>query len=117
MYHEQSVMNRDSWRYTYLGSELLEAAQRKRDEFLTAEEKATEKVIGLLEDKSVPIDSSEVRETKEAMTDNARQHEQCVVFCHEFARNPEREYHLALGDVVFFGLTGNIPLDSPEPTC
>lgn len=99
MYYE-SVKNRENWRYTYTGKDLLAAAERKRDEFHAAAEAAREEVDALLQHATTLR-----QKARDAIEKNGRHHEQCVVFVHEFRRNPNREFHLAIGDVVFFGLT------------
>ncbi len=91
-------------KYSYKGSELLEAAKQKYEEFLTKEKEARTVVIQLMGNMLVSHDDNGLKDAKKAIEHNGSLREQCAVFIHEFGRNPDRDYHLSLGDVVFFNL-------------
>ena len=112
MYHDFQSVNREGWKYNYKGSELLAAAQTKWKEFLTAEKSARKKVSDLMGDIRVSAESREVQEAKRDVEFNGKNREACAVYVHEFARTPDREFNLSLGDVVFFGLQ---PVGPAEP--
>ncbi|MDR3582479.1 MAG: hypothetical protein P4L67_04370 [Candidatus Pacebacteria bacterium] len=84
---------------------MLRSAQSKRTHYAVAESSARQAVADLMLDKSIPASDKRIEEARKAVETNGSIHEQLVVWCHEFIRHPEREYFLALGDVVFFGIT------------
>jgi hypothetical protein len=63
----------------------------------------------LIKDMTRSQDDGDISKCRDAIESNGSQREELMVFVHEFTRQPDREYHLALGDVVFFGM-----LASPE---
>jgi hypothetical protein len=65
---------------------------------------ARERLAALLRDASVGHDDKRVREDKTEIEHAGVQREHCAVFVQEFGRTPDREFHLSLGDVVYFGL-------------
>jgi hypothetical protein len=104
MYNDFRNVGREDWKYTYAGEELLEAAQLKRREFRAKEEEARQKMSQLMQNMSVSAMGTDVEECKKKIAQFGNLREQCDVFVHEFVRTPEREFHLSLGDVTFFGL-------------
>lgn len=104
MYNDFSNANREAWKFTYKGSELLAAATRKRDEYLQREKKAREEASKLMGDMNISTDNADLARSKNEASTNGKLREQCDVFVHEFKRTPDREFHLYLGDVTFFGL-------------
>ena len=104
MYHEFSHTGRKSWKYIYEGRELAEAAVGWCKKYAQAEADARKRMSDLMANMEISVESDEVHEAKSAVTSAASLHEECSVYAHEFARKPEKEFHLALGDVVFFGL-------------
>lgn len=104
MYYENSLVNRETWKYTYTGIQIAEKAEELRDKFRAAEMEARNKLSKLLSDPSVRQDSQEVQQLRNDISFNGKNYEALCVYAHEFKRTPNREFHLALGDVVFFGL-------------
>lgn len=104
MYFDHSNTNREVWKYTHKGAELAVEAQRLHDEAFEKEMAARQEMARLLEDPTVGHESDDVRKAKSQIEKWGKQREQCAVFTYEFAKNSEREFQLALGDVVFFGL-------------
>ena len=104
MYLEHKDSNRSGWRYTYKGSDLLAAAKRILEEYNVRENTSREHMAKLMRDPKVSPSAQEVTECKREIERVAMTAEECVVFVHEFARTPDREFHLSQGDVVFFGL-------------
>ena len=103
MYNEHRSALRNEWKYTYAGSELLPYAQKKLAEHSGKETAAREKAAALLTDKTVNRNDQRVKEAEAAIIDHGDAAEKCRVWVHQFAREPERTYSLALGDVVYFG--------------
>ena len=108
MYNDFRNISRDSWKYTYKGSELLPHAERKFKEYLGKEVAARKRMSELMLDMKVPQSSKEVSDCKSEIETSGNQREQCAVYVHEFRRTPDRDFLLSLGDVTFFGIV-------PEP--
>ena len=104
MYYDHRDVGRRSFKYSYTGAHLQPFAQKKLAEYERAETTARALVAKLLTDRTVSADSRELTAAKEDIEFNAKQAEECSVHVHEFARTPDRDFHLFLGDVVFFGL-------------
>lgn len=109
MYHEFRDAGRTGWKYTYKGAELLRYAEAR---LAFHQERAAQtradygRRVG---DRTVKLQDDESQKLLRATETHASLAEQCEVFVHEFRRSPEREFQLALGDVVFFGLAGHAP--------
>jgi hypothetical protein len=104
MYHEFRNPNRSGWKYTYTGKELLPFAKKCLANYYAAEKEARTKMSLLIKDMNRTQDDPEIARCRTAIEGNGSQREELMVFVHEFTRAPEREYNLALGDVVFFGM-------------
>ncbi len=104
MYNDFRQPSRENWKYLYKGSELLESSKIKHAEFLTKEKEARVVVVKLMGDILVSHDDRGLKDAKTEIEHSGNLREQCAVFIHEFERNPDREYNLSLGDVVFFNL-------------
>jgi hypothetical protein len=106
VYHEFRSTNRETWKFTYHGQELLEPARARRAEYAEKERAARERVSALMLDKTVGAKDERITNAQGDVERYGAIHEQLMVWCHEFARAPDREFMLSLGDVVFFGLIG-----------
>ncbi len=104
MYNDYRNTNRSDWKFIYTGAQLLEAARRKHQEFGHKEKKAREDMARLMVDMSVSQSDPRIAECKAEIETSGSEREKCAVWAHEFARRPEREYFLQLGDVTYFGL-------------
>ena len=104
MYNDDRYTKREGWEYKYKGSVLFQYAERKRAISKTKETEARKDVAALMEDQSVRANDERVEKARQAVEDNANLYEKCVIWCHEFKRNPEQEYVLQLGDVSFFDI-------------
>ena len=104
MYYENSHVNRETWKYTYTGKQLLGNAQKLKEKFRNLEMEARNVLSKLLSDPSVRQDNPGLDKLRKDITINGKNYEALCVFANEFERSPEREFHLALGDVVFFEL-------------
>jgi hypothetical protein len=114
MYNESRDRNREGWKFTYKGSELLAAAEKRVKHFSALEKDLRDQLSKRLADRSKNLTSSKNDELKSRATMAATLREQCEVFAHEFERLPEREFYLSIGDVVFFGLAGHELLGEKE---
>jgi len=104
MYLDNNNTKRSGWVYTYKGSELLPFAKAKIIVMCDQERVARERVIELTRDPKTDPTDRKVDEAKRAVISSATMVEELTVYVHEFARNPDREFHLSAGDVVFFGI-------------
>ena len=105
MYHDFSNTARSNWKYGYKGRDgLLDAAKNKFEYFKAKETEARQKMAALMTDSRVSPSEKEVTDTRKDIESFATHAEECMVYVHEFERNPDREFLLSLGDVVFFGL-------------
>ena len=104
MFNDNVSANRTGWTYSYFGSQLLKAATKLHKEYSFKEESSRNTVAGLMKDMSVSHNDPRVEDAKREIVKYGTLKEQCLVFKHEFTRNPDKEYHLGLGDVTFFGL-------------
>lgn len=104
MYHEFRDTKRTGWAFTYQGQELAPYAERKLVTYAGVERSMRSIVASLMLDKTVAASDKRIEDARKAVETNGAIHEQLLVWVHEFKRNPDREYHLSLGDVVFFGI-------------
>lgn len=104
MFNDNVGPRRTDWTYKYLGSELVEPANRLYKEYHQKEESARNKMADFMKDMNVSQADRRVDETKRDIATFGALKEQCEVFKHEFKRNPDKVYELGLGDVTFFGL-------------
>jgi len=104
MYLDNTHTSRSGWRYTYLGGEILTFAKAKLAQKCEEERKAREEVINLTRDPATNPADRKVEEAKRNVVAAATVVEELMVYVHQFAREPAKEYHLSSGDVVFFGL-------------
>ncbi|BCM92192.1 hypothetical protein IAD21_04071 [Abditibacteriota bacterium] len=107
-YTDYRHTNRDDWEFTYTGAQLLEAARRKYTSFVTQEREARSKMAGLMIDMAVAQSDPRISECKKDIEKFGSERERCTVWIHEFARTPEQNYRLQIGDVAYFDL-------APEP--
>ncbi len=106
MYNDHVSMGRTKWTYKYKGSELVGPATSLYKRYRSEEESARNEIASLMKDMRVSNNDNRMDQLKIKINDVGTLKEQCLVFKHEFARNPEKEFELGLGDVTFFGLAG-----------
>jgi len=104
IFNDNVAAGRTTWNYVYTGRELLPYAQRLYDEFLEKETAARSKMADYMKDMTISNNDTKVTDTKRDVITFGTLKEQCQVFKWEFARNPDKEFDLGLGDVTFFGL-------------
>lgn len=83
---------------------MLEAARRKHAEFTGRERAAREKMAGFMVDMSLAQSDARIAECRGEVEEAGKERERCMVWVHEFARHPDKEYVLELGDVTYFDL-------------
>ncbi len=103
---QRLIGKRQEWVYKYKGTDLLPHAQRRLAEYLAQETAARKKMSVLIQDPSVFHNNTSVQQVKQDIERFGGLREQFQVYCHEFTRNPTAEFSLLLGDVIFFGLSG-----------
>jgi len=110
MYLEKSnsLSSRLSWKFTYKGHELIQAAEGLVQELQAKIQVERNKMAAYMKDETRSIRSKLIDTAKNRLTAWAMELEQVQVLGHEFTRNPEREYTLSLGDVAYFGLVKGI---------
>lgn len=104
MFNDNLSPNRHSWTYTYTGRELEPHATRLFTEYFNRELAARNAMAGYMKDMDLSQNDPKIQEAKRDITNYGTIKEQCSVFKHEFARHPQKEYELGLGDITFFGL-------------
>lgn len=104
LYNDNVNANRSHWTYKYKGSELLAKATSLYNSYYKKEEDARLRMSALMQDMTVSNSDRRVEEVKKEISSYGTVKEQLLVFKHEFARNPDKEYDLGLGDVTFFEL-------------
>lgn len=105
MMNEDSYQNeRSQWKFTYKAKELLPFAQRRLNEHRTVEAQLRQKLAALIQDPASFHDDARLQQLKKDVDRHSALREQFEVYCHEFARTPQKEFSLKLSDVVFFGL-------------
>jgi len=106
MFNDHRNTNRDTWRFEYLGKELIAAAEHKITRFATMETSARTDVSALLQDPNVRAKDPRIEQLRANIESYSEQKEKCMIWRHEFKRNPEKTFSLLLGDVSFFNLAG-----------
>jgi hypothetical protein len=106
VYLDNTHTSRAGWRYTYKGSDLLPYAKKKLTDMCEQERAAREEVITLTRDPATNPEDRRVQEAKRTVATTASVVEELMVYVHQFAREPEKEFSLSSGDVVFFGVLG-----------
>jgi hypothetical protein len=96
--------NRDNWRFTYTGKELLPFANQKLASLRVEAGSAWRRMRDLTASKpdaDFEDRGKEIDKARRQYQDFGSQAERCAVLAHEFARKPEREYTLGIGDVTY----------------
>jgi hypothetical protein len=104
MFNDNRNTNRDGWRFTYLGSDLLPFARKKYAAFTAAELKARSELADKMKDPIVSLKDPKIDELKGQIEYNGNEREKCMVWVHEFGRAGSNTYTLGLGDVTYFDL-------------
>jgi hypothetical protein len=104
LFNDNVSAGRTSWTYKYKGADLLPYATKLYHEYHAKEEASRNRMADLMKDMSVSQNDPKISDTKRDILSFGTLKEQCSVFKHEFARNPDNTYELGLGDVTFFGL-------------
>lgn len=111
MYFENSSPSREGWKFSYKGHELAESAKKLLLKFRKEELAHRTELANLLNNKMIAGNDERVGRARKSIELNGKEAEACSVWVFEFSRNPEREYNLSLGDVVYFGFNYNILQD------
>lgn len=116
MHWETKTGNRDSYKFNYTGKELYEPAKKKYKEFLRKERAARKECATFTKDITVSSSDQRLIDLKRQIEHYGINREQCAVLATEFGRNPEREYHLTISDVVYFDLINPlfIPIEDDD---
>lgn len=95
---------RNQWKFTYKAKELLPHAEKRRNEHQQVETRLRSELAALIKDPASFHDDQRLQQLKRDVDRHAGLREQFDVYCHEFARTPNKEFNLKLSDVVFFSL-------------
>jgi len=109
MYNEQGTQRRSEWKFPYKARLLRPYALRKLAHHQAEETALREKMAVMIKDPATFHNDAALQQVKQGIDRHSALREQFEVYCHEFQRLPESEYHLALGDVVFFGILEGVP--------
>lgn len=104
MFNDNLGAHRTGWSYPYKGCELLESASALYKEYFAKEQEARNKMSDFMKDMNISQNDPRIEQTKREIVSFGTLKEQCMVFKHEFKRNPDKVYDLGLGDVTFFNL-------------
>lgn len=96
--------SRDGWKYTYRGDELLPYVQKKLDTYENLETEARHELSRRLSDPGVKANSTKNEELRNKISTYGTEREKCLVWVHEFSRNPDHVFQLSLGDVTYFDI-------------
>lgn len=106
MYNDFRDTNRDRWRFTYLGKDLLRYAEKRQKALHVHEDELRQKIVTVMGNKSVSVTSERVKKLEAEISKTATQAEQFDVYVHEFERHSDKEFQLSIADIVFFGIVG-----------
>jgi len=115
MYLEHRSCQRDGWKFTYLGQDLVEPAKKLLAEALKQEEEARCKLTSTLELREVSLSSSVIEDLKNSATNWAIAVEQLRVWVHEFSHRLASEFLLSSSDVVYFNYPIRVGLNVKPP--
>lgn len=104
LYNDNRHTNRENWEFVYKSAELLPAARRKYLEFTAKEKEAREKMASFMVDMTMSQSDGRIADCRSDVQEAGTERERCMVWVHEFSRDPEKEYVLELGDVTYFDL-------------
>ena len=113
MYLDHRECNRTSWKYEYLGSELLESVEKLHAELSEKEIKLRQEMSKCMSDLSSTVTGKAIDELKKNLERTAMTVEECLVWMHEFEQRPNTTYLLTQSDVVFFGYPKKAPVPKP----
>lgn len=116
MYIGTRDRNRESWKFAYKGSDLIELDSSKVIFFRIRENLYRTNLANALIDRNIPISGGKIDKLKKIFENAAIHRESCEVFLHEFKRTPEREFSLSMSDIVFLYFLVTICLSSPKTT-
>ena len=102
MLNENYDTERSSWKFTYKAKEILPFAKIRLMEHQNEETNLRKQLAGLIQDPSSFYDDSKIQQLKAEVDRHSLLREQFEVYCHEFARTPNKEFNLKLSDIVFF---------------
>jgi hypothetical protein len=114
-YIETSRGQRSTWRFLYRGTELAPFARTKAATLLE-DERGIGKALATC--RSGPAYSGrreDVAKLKRRLRDKGEARERCELLARELARAGEREFELALDDLVYFGLDEGITSEGVGP--
>lgn len=103
MYNDYRSPNRDSWKLTYKGSELRPFAEAKYDAW-TSEEKSARIEMKKMISEGQRTGTEDFKKLEAKVNQCGDEREKCLVWMESFRREPERDFTLAIADVVYFGI-------------
>jgi len=103
-FNDYRNVTRESWKFSYKGSELVKFAQSKYDFFTKRERQCRQEMAKMLQDENVRASDPKIEDLKSDIEKFGSEREKCIVWVHEFSRKPEETYSLSLGDVTYFDI-------------
>lgn len=104
LFNDYRNTNRDTFRFYYQGADLLPFAKKKYNFFTEKETTSRHEMAKLLKDPSVRASDPKIDGLKQDIEKFGAEREKCLIWVHEFGRQPAKEYSLWLGDVSYFDI-------------
>ncbi len=108
MHNDFRIANREGWKFTYQGGDLASHVFKTWQKYFALEKAYRQKLSANIDNPAVSTSDKESKSLNEKLVEAGKLKEQCAVFHHECIRLPDREFHLAIGDVLFFGIVVDI---------
>lgn len=106
MFYENRAPQRSGWKFTYTAKELLPYVEKALQEHTEGERKCRDMAATLMRDNKVLHNDPRHARLSGAIEQHGDAIELMTVLAHEFKRVPEKEYTLAIADVVFLEIAG-----------
>lgn len=104
LFNDNVSPERLNWQYDYTGAELLNPAQKLLAFHIDGEAASRKTASDLLRDPAVSHNDPKIVDARKLIERHGQLREQLEVWVHEFARHPNKNFSLGLGDVTFFEL-------------
>ncbi len=83
----------------------MQPATNLYEAYFLKEQESRNKMAEFMKDMNISQNDPRIEQTKREIVSFGTLKEQCLIFKHEFKRNPGKVYDLGIGDVSFFNLT------------
>lgn len=104
MFNDNVSAHRTGWVFLYSGKDLLQPATSLYETYFAKEQESRNKMAEFMKDMNISQNDPRIEQTKREIVSFGTLKEQCLIFKHEFKRNPGKVYDLGIDDVSFFNL-------------